>query len=125
MSFTLRTARIGALALATTLAVTDATAIGQANITFTLIRLEAKPGTPGALRGIGTLRVAGVEKEIALDITTERKDATLAVKGEVQVLMTDFGITPPKAMMGTHAQLAKGIRVQLSTYLSSRRHPET
>ena len=46
------------------------------------------------------LQIAGVEREVALDITTERKDSTLTVSGEVQLLMTDFGITPPKAMLG-------------------------
>ena len=37
---------------------------------------------PGALRGIGVLQIAGVEREVALDLTTERKDAALAVHGE-------------------------------------------
>ena len=42
----------------------------------------------------------GVEREIALDITTERKLSTLSVQGQVQLLMTDFGIKPPTAMLG-------------------------
>jgi polyisoprenoid-binding protein YceI len=46
------------------------------------------------------LRIAGVEKEIALDITTKRVGTTLAVSGRVDLLMTDYGIAPPKAMMG-------------------------
>jgi hypothetical protein len=70
------------------------------DITFRLRRLEPRPGSPGALRGIGMLQIAGVEREVAIDITTERKDATLKVRGEVQLLMTDFGIAPPKAMLG-------------------------
>ena len=70
----------------------------HADITFRLVRVE--PGTAGALRAIGVLKIAGVEKEVALDIKTERRESTLAVKGEVQLLMTDFGIAPPKAMMG-------------------------
>ena len=57
-------------------------------------------GAAGALRGIGVLQIAGVEREVALDITTERKDSTLNVQGHVQLLMTDFGITPPVAMLG-------------------------
>ena len=69
------------------------------DITFRLLRLE--PGTaPGAFRGIGVLRVAGVEKEVALDITTKALDGAMSVKGEVQLLMPDFGIAPPKAMLG-------------------------
>jgi hypothetical protein len=72
----------------------------HADITFRLERLEPRPGTPAGLRGIGLLRIAGAEKEVALDITTERRDSALLVKGHVQLLMTDFGITPPKAMLG-------------------------
>jgi hypothetical protein len=70
------------------------------NITFRLTRIEPRPGTTGALRAIGVLQVAGVEREVTMDITAERKDATLVVRGGVALLMTDFGITPPKAMLG-------------------------
>jgi polyisoprenoid-binding protein YceI len=70
------------------------------DITFRLTRLEGRAGSSGALRGVGLLRIAGVEREIAIDITTERKGSTLSVRGDVQLLMTDFGITPPKAMLG-------------------------
>jgi len=70
------------------------------DITFRLRRLEPRAGSAGALRGIGVLQIAGVEREVTLDLTTERKDAGLAVHGELQILMTDFGITPPKAMLG-------------------------
>ena len=67
-------------------------------ITFRLSRLEATAA--GALRGIGVLKIAGVEREVALDLETQRSDATLTVVGEVKLLMTDLGITPPKAMLG-------------------------
>jgi hypothetical protein len=70
------------------------------DITFRLLRLEAGAGTPDALRAIGVLQVAGVEREVGLDITTERKGSTLSVQGQVQLLMTDFGIKPPTAMLG-------------------------
>ena len=70
------------------------------DIIFRLLRLEPRAGAPGALRGIGVLTIAGVEREVALDITTERKDSTLSVQGQVQLLMTDFGIKPPIAMLG-------------------------
>jgi polyisoprenoid-binding protein YceI len=70
------------------------------DIAFRLLRFEPRKGPAGALRGIGVLKIAGVAREVALDITTERKDATLSVRGQVQLLMTDFGITPPVAMLG-------------------------
>ncbi len=70
------------------------------DITFRLRRLESRAGAAGGLRGVGVLQIAGVEREVAIDLTTERKDAGLNVHGELQILMTDFGIAPPKAMMG-------------------------
>lgn len=70
-----------------------------AEITFRLLRLE--PGTtPDTLKGVGVLKIAGVEREITLAIKIARKDATLVVSGSVALLMTDFGIAPPKAMLG-------------------------
>ena len=68
-------------------------------ITFKLLRFENRPA-PAGLRAIGVLRVAGVDRQVAIDITSERKDAALLVKGTLALLMTDFGIAPPKAMMG-------------------------
>jgi polyisoprenoid-binding protein YceI len=70
------------------------------DITFRLLRIQARQGAPGGLRAVGILNIAGVEREVPLDITAERKGTTLGIKGEVQLLMTDYGITPPKAMLG-------------------------
>ena len=69
------------------------------DITFRLTGLEPAPAA-GALKARGILRIAGVEREVALDLTTERRDAALTVKGKVNLLMTDFGIKPPTAMLG-------------------------
>lgn len=66
-------------------------------ITFRLARLEPKGAT---VRAIGTLRIAGVEKEIGLDLSTALKSGSLVVSGSIDLLMTDFGIPAPKAMMG-------------------------
>jgi hypothetical protein len=68
-------------------------------ITFRLVRLEAGV-SDGTFRGIGVLRVAGVEKEVALAITTQAQNGAMTVKGEIELLMPDFGIAPPKAMLG-------------------------
>jgi polyisoprenoid-binding protein YceI len=70
-------------------------------ITFTLLRFENRPAPAPGLRAIGVLRIAGVDRQVAIDITTERRNAVLVVKGTLALLMTDFGITPPKALMGT------------------------
>ena len=66
-------------------------------ITFRLVRLQPQGK---ALRATGMLKVAGVEREIAVDLSTARKDTSLAVKGAIDILMTDYGIAPPKAMLG-------------------------
>ena len=66
------------------------------DITFRLLRLEAKPG----LRAIGMLKIAGVEREIAIDLKTSSTPAALTITGDVPLLMTDYGIAPPKAMLG-------------------------
>jgi polyisoprenoid-binding protein YceI len=70
------------------------------DITFQLRRIEARPGVANGLRAIGLLQIAGVEREVALDLTTGRQDGGLNVHGEVAILMTDFGVVPPKAMLG-------------------------
>ena len=69
----------------------------HADITFSFKRME---GTAGALKAFGVLRIAGVEREVALPLTTTQKGDTLVVAGSIDVLMPDFGIPPPKALMG-------------------------
>jgi len=71
-----------------------------ADITFRLLRFDTANKADGGARAIGLLRIAGVEKEVALDITTKRTGATLAVQGKLDLLMTDYGIKPPTAMLG-------------------------
>jgi hypothetical protein len=68
------------------------------DITFRLSRIEG--ADPAAMRGVGILRIAGVEREVTLALKTSSTEANFTVTGEVQLLMTDFGITPPKAMLG-------------------------
>jgi polyisoprenoid-binding protein YceI len=68
------------------------------DITFRLVRFDRKDA--GATRAIGMLRIAGVEREVGIDVTTARAGNTLVVKGVLDLLMTDYGIEAPKAMMG-------------------------
>ena len=65
-----------------------------------------KVGAPGDTAGtsidaIGTLTVAGVEREITLPAIARREGDTLRLSGSVPLLMTQFGIKPPKMMLGT------------------------
>jgi hypothetical protein len=68
-------------------------------ITFRLIRFDGG-GDPGTLHATGLLTVAGVQREVALDLKTTRHDSSFTVNGALTLLMTDYGITPPKAMLG-------------------------
>jgi polyisoprenoid-binding protein YceI len=68
-------------------------------ITFRLTRLE-RGDAPGVLRAVGTLQIAGVSREVALNLTATQRSGAVSVKGELQLLMTDYGVTPPKALMG-------------------------
>jgi YceI-like domain len=69
------------------------------DITFRLIRFDGG-ADPGVLRAKGVLTIAGVEREVALDLKTTRHDLTFTVNGSLPLLMTDYGIAPPKAMLG-------------------------
>jgi hypothetical protein len=84
-------------------------------ITFRLLRVEG--GTAGALRAAGVLTINGVEKDVAFNLKTERRESTLAVRGALELLMTDFGIAPPKAMMGMIKADPK-VTVTIETVLS-------
>jgi polyisoprenoid-binding protein YceI len=73
------------------------------DITFRLRTLESGTGeAPGALplRAGGTLTIAGVAREITLDVKAVRGGRSVVLNGRVELLMTDFGVTPPKAMLG-------------------------
>lgn len=67
------------------------------DIVFTLTKLE---GQPGALRARGVLKIAGVEKDVTFALKAAANASTITVIGDVPLLMTDYGIAPPKAMMG-------------------------
>jgi polyisoprenoid-binding protein YceI len=88
------------------------------DIVFRLKGLTAKAGTPGAFTAAGTLRVAGVEKDVNLDVTLGRSSQGLVVKGTTKVLMTDFSIEPPTALFGT-VRSAPDVTISFQTVLIS------
>lgn len=49
----------------------------------------------------GTLRVAGQERPVTIKTAVRSEDGKLRVRGEVPLLMTDFGVKPPTMMLGT------------------------
>lgn len=88
-------------------------------IVYRLKALES--GSNGALRAVGTLRIAGVEKDVTFDLAATQADGGLVVKGSVDLLMTDFGIAPPKAMLGmlkTDPKVTVSFTVTLATPLT-------
>lgn len=68
-----------------------------AEITF---KAKSVATTATGVRALGALTIAGVTKDVTLDLTAERAGSNLSVAGEIPLVMTDYGITPPKAMMG-------------------------
>jgi polyisoprenoid-binding protein YceI len=69
-------------------------------ITFRLAKLDTAGRTSGTAKAIGTLKIAGVEREVAMDIMTKAEGDKLFVQGRLDLVMTDYGIKPPVAMMG-------------------------
>ena len=74
------------------------------DVTYILATFEAVPGETTdtfALKTVGTLRVAGRENKVAMDVTATRMaDGTVKATGTVPIKMTDYGIKPPTAIFG-------------------------
>jgi hypothetical protein len=69
------------------------------DITLRVVRSLAGVA-PGTVTVDARLAIAGVEREVTLHITPFRDGATLTLQGALHVMMTDFGIAPPSAMLG-------------------------
>ena len=69
------------------------------DITFRLLRLEPAAAA-NSLTAVGLLTIAGIEKEVAFPIKAGVNASTITVIGDVALLMTDYGITPPQAIFG-------------------------
>jgi polyisoprenoid-binding protein YceI len=50
---------------------------------------------------IGDMTIAGVTKSVSLDFNLHLKGRAILIDGETTMLMTDYGISPPKALLGT------------------------
>lgn len=74
------------------------------NISFemTTASLLESSGDTFVVRSNGKLTIAGVTREVVLDVTVQRAgDRRYIVTGKAPIRMTDYGIKPPVAMMGT------------------------
>ncbi len=72
------------------------------------IRFELKSYEVGAktadgtsVKAEGTLTIAGATRPIEVEGVVTPTATGLRVQGEKQILMTDFGVKPPKLMLGT------------------------
>ena len=50
---------------------------------------------------IGTLQVAGSTKKVTIQSTYSISNAAISIKGKYACKMTDFGVEPPTALLGT------------------------
>jgi polyisoprenoid-binding protein YceI len=84
-------------------------------VTFRLAAATLTPAEAGAkftVRATGELTIKGRTKEVALDVAVERPaDGGLVITGEAPILMTDYGVKPPVAMLG---EVKTGDRVVVS-----------
>ena len=73
-------------------------------ISYIMATFEPVPGESDAsfgLKTVGTLKIVGTERRIAMDVTATRlPDGSVKATGTVPIKMTDFGIKPPTVMFG-------------------------
>ncbi len=63
--------------------------------------VDASVPTPNRRHLFGTLRVAGVERNIFLSATVDRgADSSLHVRSSVPLTLSAFGIAPPRVLLG-------------------------
>lgn len=61
------------------------------------------------LQSTGNLTLAGVQKELSVQVLLEKEENQLVFKGSTPLKMSEFGMTPPSAMFGqiqTHDDIA-------------------
>jgi polyisoprenoid-binding protein YceI len=76
-------------------------------------------GDTVAVRATGTLTVAGASRPIALEILSRRRsDDVLEAVGSVPLLMTDYGVTPPRAMLGL-VRARDALEIHFALFFSS------
>src|SRR5206468_12605459 len=76
-----------------------------AEIGYILATFDVVPGATSdsfTVKTVGALTVAGTEKTVNMDVTAARlPDGGVRAEGSLALLMTDFGVKPPTALLGT------------------------
>jgi polyisoprenoid-binding protein YceI len=74
-------------------------------ITFKLtgykVLIDSTSQRSESVKAEGLLSIAGVEKPISIDATATGSNGGLHVWGQKELLMTNFGVTPPTLLFGT------------------------
>jgi polyisoprenoid-binding protein YceI len=73
-------------------------------ISYILGTFEVVPdsGSSYTLKTVGSLTIAGTERTVDMNVVTKRlDDGSLRADGELALKMTDFGVKPPTALLGT------------------------
>ncbi|HEY2377229.1 MAG TPA: YceI family protein [Gemmatimonadaceae bacterium] len=78
---------------------------GSAEISYILATFDVVQGATSdsfTVKTVGALTVAGTEKTVDMEVTAARlPDGGVKAEGELPLLMTDFGVKPPTALLGT------------------------
>lgn len=80
-------------------------------------RLQGAGGPTVKVEVKGALTVAGVARPVTLVLDVRRDGNRLLASGELPLKMSDFGIKPPTAMMGT-MHTGDAVRVKIETTLA-------
>ena len=87
-------------------------------LTFALESARLQGGGPSARVEVkGSLTVAGVSRPVALVMDVRHEGNRVVASGELPLKMSDFGIKPPTAMMGT-VRTGDAVRVKIETTLA-------
>ena len=73
-------------------------------ISYILGTFEVVPAAKDSftVKAVGALSIAGTEKTVNMDVSAARlADGSIRAEGSVPLLMTDFGVKPPTALLGT------------------------
>ena len=69
---------------------------------MTTATVQRSTGTTFTLKTTGKLTIAGVTRDVAMDVSgTRMSDGRYVLAGQAPIRMTEFGIKPPRAMMNT------------------------
>src|SRR5689334_1300987 len=73
---------------------------GSGNIVATLDAVTREDSASHTVHTVGRLKLAGRENEVKVDIDATLGDGGLEAHGELPILLSDYGIVPPRGLFG-------------------------